>query len=832
MSNPNVIKGTVNQDDSPLWINSAGRDFIFAFRGLLRNKVFATSAILTIALGIGSSVVMFTVLSAVLLRPLPYTDPDRLALIWETKQQLKSDRVTVAAPNFEDWREQNHVFEGMTLVEGGLYHLARPAGTVNITALRADGNFFPVLGMNARIGRVFNMEDLRSDSNVLVLSDALWKHEFAGNADVVGRTATLDNVTYTIAGVLPPDFYFPVAKHWDVVVPLRLDAQEQADRQSHTYGVVARLRKHVSLGQAQAEMDTITRGLAVRYPTSNAGSGVRLIPIREEAVGNVRMVLMAVSGAVGLLLLIMCSNVAMLLLVRSAQRKNEFAIRTAMGASRGRLLVQLLIENLLLASLGGLLGLALAWICVPLLRAMPVNLPGLSQAAIDWRVLAFSLLVLVACINLFGLASALELARKQTGPILKSGRSLGGGDRRTVRTLHVFVLLETTFAFVLMAGAGLLASSLWKVINVDPGFASERVVAGDLSLALLRQPNSQYVVSFYNNLLESLRHIPDVASAGLTTNLPIGGNTWEMFFSIEGRPLPPDQVLDTAQRIVSAGYFQTMSIPLLSGRFFDSHDIGGGEPIAIVNDAFARRYFPNESPIGHGVKLGRPEDKDLPWFFTIVGVVGNVRYRDLETSSSPEMYMCLSQMTGSLQKMTPDEVTLVVKSRHSAELLPNSIRGQVAKLNGQVIVTDLRTMDSVLSESVTPLRFNAELFVIFGGLALLLAWIGIYGVMTYATVMRIREIAIRIALGASRHSILRLVVGGATRLAATGILLGLSVSWFSTRFLRSVLYGISPHSPAILVAVSLVVCSAAVLASYLPARRAIAVDPNAVLRTE
>ena len=447
MSNPNVIKGTVNQDDSPLWINSAGRDFIFAFRGLLRNKVFATSAILTIALGIGSSVVMFTVLSAVLLRPLPYTDPDRLALIWETKQQLKSDRVTVAAPNFEDWREQNHVFEGMTLVEGGLYHLARPAGTVNITALRADGNFFPVLGMSARIGRTFNMKDLRSDSNVLVLSDALWKHEFAGNADVVGRTATLDNVTYTIAGVLPPDFYFPVAKHWDVVVPLRLDAQEQADRQSHTYGVVARLRKHVSLGQAQAEMDTITRGLAVRYPTSNAGSGVRLIPIREEAVGNVRMVLMAVSGAVGLLLLIMCSNVAMLLLVRSAQRKNEFAIRTAMGASRGRLLVQLLIENLLLASLGGLLGLALAWICVPLLRAMPVNLPGLSQAAIDWRVLAFSLLVLVACINLFGLASALELARKQTGPILKSGRSLGGGDRRTVRILHVFRIARNDVRF-------------------------------------------------------------------------------------------------------------------------------------------------------------------------------------------------------------------------------------------------------------------------------------------------------------------------------------------------------------------------------------------------
>jgi putative ABC transport system permease protein len=809
------------------------RDLIFAFRGLFRNKVFATSAILTIGLGIGSSVVMFTVFSAVLLRPLPYSNPDRLVLIWETKQQLKADRVTVAAPNFEDWREQNHVFEGMALVEGGAYHLARPTGTVNITALRADGNFFPLLGMNAHVGRTFDMEDVGSNSDVLVLSDALWKKEFGGNADVIGRTVRLDNVTYTIAGVLPPDFYFPVAKHWDAVVPLRLNAQELADRQAHTYGVLARLRKHASLSQAQAEMDTVTRGLAVRYPTSNAGSGVRLVSLTEEAVGNVRTVLTIISSAVGLLLLTMCSNVAMLLLVRSAGRKSEIAIRTAMGASRKRLLVQLLIENLLLASLGGLFGLALAWNCVPLLRAMPVNLPGLSQAAIDWRVLAFSLLLIVVCVNLFGLTPALGLVRQQTGPILKKhGYSLEGADKSTVRILHAFVLLETTFAIVLLAGAGLLAGSFWKVVNVDPGFASERVVAGDLSLSLVGRPNSQYAISFYNSLLEHLRQFPDVAAAGLTTNLPIGGRGWEMFISIEGRPLPPDEVLDTAQRIVSAGYFQTMGIPLLAGRFFDNHDVNDGEPIAVVNKAFARRYFPNRSPIGHRIKLGRPEDSSLPWFFTIVGVVGDIRHRDLETPSSPEMYMCLSQMVGGLQQMTPDAATIVVKARHSADLLPHQIREEVAKLNSQVIVTDLRTMDSVLSESVTPLRFNVELFVIFGGLALFLAWIGVYGVMTYATVMRTREIAIRMALGASHRSILLLVMGRAIRLAVTGILLGLSASWFCARFLRSVLYGISPHSPLVLVAVSFVVCSAAVLASYLPARRAMAIDPNAILRSE
>ncbi len=810
------------------------RDLIFAFRGFFRNKLFATSAILTIGLGIGSSVVMFTVLSAVLLRPLPYTDPGRLVVIWETKQQLKADRVTVAAPNFEDWREQNHVFEGMTLVEGGLYHLARPAGTVNITALLADGEFFHLLGMSSHVGRTLNMEDVRSNSDVLVLSDALWKKEFGGNPDVIGRTARLDNVTYTIAGVLPPDFYFPVAKHWDVVVPLRINPQEHGDRQAHTYGVVARLRKHVSLAQAQAEMDTIARGLADRYPTSNAGSGVRLVPLREEAVGNVRAILTAISGAVGLLLLIMCSNVAMLLLVRSTGRKNEIAIRTAMGASRKRLLMQLLIENFLLASLGGLLGLALAWSCVPLLRAMPVNLPGLSRASIDWRVLAFSLLAIIVCVNLFGLAPALDLVRKHAGPILQSvGRqSLVGGNKSTVRILNACVLLETTFAIVLLAGAGLLAGSLWKVLNVDPGFASQRVVAGDLSLALLPQPDPHYAISFYNSLLERLRQFPEVAAAGLTTNLPIGAPSWEMSFSIEGRPLLPDQVLDTAQRIVSAGYFQTMGIPLLTGRFFDDHDISDRGPVAVVNDAFVRRYFPDGHPIGHRLKLGRPEDSGLPWFFTIVGVVGNVRYRDLETSSSPEMYMCMSQMAGSLQKMTPDAATLVVRSRHSADLLPNLIRREIATMNSRVILTDVRTMDSVLSESMTPLRFDVELFFLFAGLALVLAWIGIYGVMTYATVMRIREIAIRMALGASPHSILRLVMGRATRLAAAGILLGLSVSWFATRLLRSVLYGISPHSTAVLVVVSLVVCSAAALASYLPARRAMAVDPNAILRSE
>jgi putative ABC transport system permease protein len=810
------------------------RDLIFAFRGLFRNKLFAASAILTIGLGIGSSVVMFTVLSAVLLRPLPYSDPGRLVLIWETKQQLKADRVTVAAPNFEDWREQNHVFEGMTLVEGGFYHLARPAGTVNIRALLADGEFFRLLGMSAHVGRTLNMEDVRSNSDVLVLSDALWKKEFAGNPDVIGRTARLDNVTYTIVGVLPPDFYFPVAKHWDIVVPLRINPQEQGDRQAHTYGALARLRNHVSLAQAQAEMDTIARGLAERYPTSNAGSGVRLIPLKEEAVGNVRAILTAISGAVGLLLLIMCSNVAMLLLVRSAGRKNEIAIRTAIGASRKRLLMQLLIENLLLASLGGLLGLALAWSCVPLLRAMPVNLPGLSQASIDWRVLAFSLLAVIASVNLFGLAPALASVRKHGGPILQSlGRqSLVGGDKNTVRILHACVLLETTFAIVLLAGAGLLAGSLWKVLNVDPGFASQRVVAGDLSLALIPQPDPRYVISFYNSLLEHLRQFPEVASAGLTTNLPIGAPSWQMSFSIQGRPLLPDQVLDTAQRIVSAGYFQTMGIPLLAGRFFDDRDISDREPVAVVNNAFVRRYFPDRPPIGQRLKLGRPEDSGLPWFFTIVGVVGNVRYRDLETSSSPEMYMCMSQMVGSLQKMTPDSATLVVKSRHSAGLLPNMIHDEVEKMNSQVILTDVRTMDSVLSESMTPLRFNVELFFLFAGLALVLAWIGIYGVLTYATVMRMREIAIRMALGASPHSILRLVMGRAARLAAAGILLGLSVSWFATRLLRSVLYGISPHSTAVLMVVSLVVCSAAALASYLPARRAMAIDPNAILRSE
>ena len=810
------------------------RDLIFAFRGLFRNKVFATSAILTIGLGIGSSVVMFTVLNAVLLRPFPYADPSRLVVIWETKQQLKADRVTVAAPNFEDWREQNHVFERMTLVEGGSYHLARPAGTVNIRALLADGDFFRLLGMSAHLGRTLNMEDARSNSNVLVLSDALWKKEFGGNPDVIGRTAKLDNVTYTIAGVLPPDFYFPVAKHWDVVVPLRVNPQEQGDRQAHTYGVVARLRKHVSLAQAQAEMDTIARGLADRYPTSNAGSGVRLVPLREEAVGNVRAILVAISGAVGLLLLITCSNVAMLLLVRSTGRRNEIAIRTAIGASRKRLLSQLLIENLQLASLGGLFGLALAWASMPLLRAMPVNLPGLSQVSIDWRVLLFALLAIIACVNLFGLAPALDLVRKHSGPILQgSGRgSLVAGSKSTVRFLHACVLLETTFAIVLLAGAGLLAGSLWKVLNVDPGFASQRVVAGNLSLALLPHPDPNYVISFYDRLLEHLRQFPEVAAAGLTTNLPIGGGTWETYFSIEGRPLFPDQVLDTAQRIVSAGYFQTMGIPLMSGRFFDDHDIRDREPVAVVNDAFVRRYFPDGHPIGHRVKLGRPEDSGLPWFFTIVGVVGNVRYRDLETSSSPEMYMCMSQMVGALQKMAPDEATLVVKSRQSADLLPNMIRDAIAKMNSRVILTDVRTMDSVLSESTTPLRFNVELFFLFGGLALVLAWIGIYGVMTYATVMRIREIAIRMALGASPQSILRLVMGRATRLAAAGILLGLSVSWFATRLLRSVLYGVSPHSAAVLLVVSLVVFSAAGLASYLPARRAMAIDPNAILRSE
>ncbi len=521
----------------------------------------------------------------------------------------------MAAANFKDWQQQNHVFQQMVLVDGATYNMAAAGTTEKVRALQTQAGFFDLLGSRPQIGRTFNSAGRQGrGGECCILSAALWNRKFGKANRLNGQTVTLDGRVYSVIGVMPPDFDLPVAK-FELWVPLAMNAQRWAERRDgHEYGAMARLRDGVSLRQAQAEMDQIAASLEQQYPATNSGSGVRLVPIGEEMVGNVRPALVAILGAGGLLLVIVCSNVAMLLLVRASGRRHEIAVRVALGASRRNLIAQLLTEGAVLATLGGVLGLALAWLGIPFLRIMPLDLPRLNQISLDWRVLAFSVFAVALCTVIVGLTPALQSLRSETASILNSGTrgGLDAGDHGTGKTLRAFVVVEMSLAVILMSGAGLLARSLWKVMIVDPGFNPERLLTADLSLATEQHLSAQQTLSFYGRLLDDVRSFPDVASAGLTTNLPIGGTSLGTSFSVEGRPAAASDFLASDQRIVSPGYFETMEIPLVSGRLFADHDTPDAVPVAIINDAFARRYFPGENPIGQRVKWGRPVDKDLP----------------------------------------------------------------------------------------------------------------------------------------------------------------------------------------------------------------------------
>ena len=795
------------------------RNLRYALRILRKNPGFAVAAILTMALGIGASVTMFGALHAVVLRPLPYRQPDRIVQIWETKQQLKSDRITVAFPNYENWRDESHAFAGMAFVTGATYKLMGRGEPKKIQALSVSGSFFGLLGVAPRIGRVFQPQDEKSN-NVAILSDTLWKSQFEGDPRIIGQSIELNGQAYAIVGVMPPDFYYPdFGRKWELWTPFAISAGAAPNRDAHFGGAVARLRTGATIEQAQADLGAIADRLAREFPSTNAGAGVRLVPIQEQAVGNVRRTLWAMFGAVGLLLLIACSNVASLLMVRAAARRKEIGVRIALGATSRDLISQLMTESLVLAGLGGLLGALLAGALLPLLRSIPVALPRIEQASIDPAVLLFSLAATVVSGALFGLMPALQLAAQDSNDTLKVQRS-----SRTVRSL---VVAQIALAFVLLTGAGLLIESLARVLGVAPGFRAENVLTARVSLS---QPARALAIE--QRLLDELRTLPDVTAAGLTSNLPIGGTGWTTYFSIEGHASSRGDVLPSDARTISAGYLDAMGIPLVSGRIFDNADSPAAPLVAVVNELFARRYFPGENPIGHRVKFGRADDAAFPWLFRIVGVVGSVRHRTLEAPTSPELYLCASQMAGPLAILAPTDFSLAVRSRGDFKPLTGAVRAMVSTLDRNAPVSDLRPMEEVLSRSLAPRKFNLTIFAAFAAFALLLTWIGIYGVIAYSTALRTREIGIRMALGSDRPAIVRLVLAQGMRLAAAGIALGAAASWFASRLISSMLYGVSPHSPLILVGVAATLAGAAFLAGCIPARRAATVDPVAALRCE
>jgi putative ABC transport system permease protein len=786
------------------------------------------------ALGIGANVAMFSVLNAAMLRPLPYRDPDRVVLIWETKKLLKSDRITVAAANYQDWRNENHVFDSMALVKGAAFHLIRSGEASNVQGLAVTADYFRLLGASPRLGRTFTPEEEKDGSNrVLVLSYKLWQSEFGADPKIVGRHVALDDGAYTVIGVMPANFYFPeFGRSWDLWIPAALSPAERTSRDAHVGGGVARLRSGVTLQQAQDEMDRIAARLEQEFPASNTGAGVRLVPIAEQVSGPIRQTVIAMFGVVGMVLLIACCNIANLSLVRSAMRQKDIAIRIALGASRSDLVLELLTESSLLPVLGGAVGVLGASILLPILKQIPVNIPRIDQVSLDTRVLLFATLVTLASGVLFGLAPVIQFARKDIAAAL-CGTSKGSASAWSPRgffALHALVVSEIGLAFILLVSAGLLMASLRRVLSIDPGFRPESVLTARISLPETRyRPEPR--LELQARLLGAVRRLPEVSAAGLTTNIPIGGQSWSTYFYIEGRPLLVGEALASEQRVVSSGYFEAMGIPLLAGRVFQDDDAATHPSVAVINDVLAKRFFPGENPLGHRVKWGRPDDRDHPGWFTIVGIVGSVRDRTMESPASPELYMCSQQMEAGTF-LAPSDFALVVRSDGSIRPLISAVRSIISGFDSQVPITDVRTMEQVVSRSLAPREFILALFGGFAGLALVFAWVGTYGIVAYSTALRTHELGIRIALGSDRRRILRLVISQGMRLAGAGIALGLASSWVLTRSMSSLLYGISPYSSGALLAAALTLSTAAFFASYFPACRAASIDPSAALRSE
>ncbi|HEY6290078.1 MAG TPA: ABC transporter permease [Terriglobia bacterium] len=798
-------------------IETLAQDVRYALRQLRRSPGFAAMAILTLALGLGANIAIFSVVHAVLLRSLPYKDPARLAKVWETYRQFP--KVWASVPNFWDWQEQNHAFEAI-----GAYRIAtgftltgqgepqRTQGTF------VSANLFGLLGVKASLGRTFvPAEDKRGAEPIVILSHALWQQVFGSNPSMVGRAITLNDKSYTVVGVMPPGIRFP---DWaDLWMPLgQMGTDELTSRVYHPLEVVARLKAGVTLAEAQAQMSTIAGRLDEEYPKTNAGWGVTLVPLRKELLGSAQEALLILLGATGLVLLIACANVANLLLARASARGKEMALRAVLGAGRGRLMRQLLTESALLSSLGGTLGLLLAfWGRDALVRIGPAIVPHLEGAAISGPVLAFSAVISILTGLVFGLVPAFQSSRLDLNGALKEGARTSPSHRHN-RLRSCFVVVQVALALILVVGAGLLIKSFVRLLGVDPGFSPRNVLTARIDLSPSRYPSPD---QFYEHVSDRLRALPGVEAVGLINYFPLGPESANKTrFGLERSSPSTQGTLPVAElRLINLDYFRAMGIPLVKGRNFRSWG-EEKQQVIIINTTMAHRIFPNEDPVGRRINLGA--EGPQPSWFSIVGVVGDVR--DFGLASQPQLDIYLDG---------PDSgMCMVVRTDSDPLSLAPSLRRVVHDLDREVPVTQVITGEQIVSHSLASRRFSMVLLGLFAGLALMLAAIGIYGVISYAVTQRTHEIGIRMALGAERGEVLKLVVGQGLALAFVGVAIGLAGAFALSRLLAGLLYAVKPTDPATFAVVSLVLTAVALLASYIPARRATKVDPMVALRYE
>ena len=798
------------------------QDLRYGVRMLRKNPGFTFIATLTLALGIGANTAIFSVVNAVLLKALPYPEAERLVRVWESNPERGWTYFSASAPNFEDWRKQQPVFEQLAAQENTTFNLTGDGEPQRLAAVSVTADLFPALSISPLIGRGFLAEEEQVGRNhVTLLSYALWHRCFAADRELIGKTIQLSGESYTVIGVMPSTFEF--TRGTELWVPLISDPAVypwRADRSNRNFAVIGRLKAGVSLAEAQAAMDAIARQLEQQNPVSNSGWGIRLQTFYDWIIPEgLRKALWILLGAVGFVLLITCCNVANLFLIRANRRRREVAIRTALGASRGRVVRQFFVESCLLAFLGAMAGLFFAlWGMELLVPRLPLNIPRLNDVVIDRGVLGFTLVISLLTSMIFGLVPALQVSRVTLSETFKeTAGSLASGAGHRARRL--FVISQIALALMLLIGAGLMARSFVRLSHVRLGFEPDMVLTLQLALPASQYKDRSRQTTFYEQALERIRAIPGVLGSGAAVGVPLArGMNWSVPLSVEGRTMSPEEALAADARAVTPGYFATMSIPILKGRDFTQRD-GPGTTNIIISDAIARRFWSSEDPLGKRVRPGT----NNPWM-TIVGVAGDVR-NSLDQEPRPTIYFSAAQLGF-------NAMTIVVRTAGSPEGLSAVVRNEIATLDPKLPLYNIKTMSAIFDEATGQPRFQTTLLGCLGLVALLLAAIGIYGVMSYLTTERSREIGIRMALGAEACDVLKLVVGQGMKLAIAGVLIGLGGSVALTRLLQTLLFGVNPTDPPTFIGITLLLTIVALLACWIPARRATKVDPMIALRYE
>jgi putative ABC transport system permease protein len=821
------VKEACREERGVRFIEELGKDVLYGCRMLRKHPGFTAVAVLTLMLGIGANTAIFSVVNGVLLRPLPFPDSDRIVTLWNFYPQLSDEKEEVSPPDFHDWLEQNRSFAQLAAYERFFYIMDGDPYPLRLPAARVSGDFFAVMGVNPILGRsLLPADDHEGLHHVVVLSHRLWTSRFGADSSIVGRIATLNGMDYTVVGIMPAGFGFPYEV--DLWSPMAYEPPfEPSLRTSVWLRTVGRLEPSVTLAQAQSDMSAIAQRLEQQYPDTNEGRGIQVVSLYEQTVGDVRLALLVLLGAVGFVLLIACTNLVNLLLARATGRQQEIALRAALGASRLRLIRQLVTESTLLGLLGGAGGVLFAWLSLDLLRGFdPEVLPRLQEVQLDWRVLGFAMLVSLATGVACGIVPAWLATRKELQESLKEGsrRSADSRGRRRVRS--TLVIIEVALAQVLLIGGGLLFQSFLHMRSVSPGFNPEGVLVGQFELFTPRYAEGSAMATFYREVTQQVAALPGVEAAALSTTIPFDKVQLTLEFVIDGRPRPlsPKQHPLAGYNSITPDYFRTMGIRLRSGRFFSDADRADAPPVVIINEALARRYWPGESPLGHLIRIhdDSPADSEP---IEVVGVVENVRQVALNSDVRLEIYLPYAQRLWR-------RCFLLVRSEPAPAELAAALRREIHQIDANIALSSFRSMNDHVSASLDPPRFHTFLLGVFATLALTLAAVGVFGVISYSTSQRTREFGIRLALGAQRRDVFRLVVGGGFVLVLTGVALGLILALALTQALSSMLFGIVPTDPATYGAVALVLSAVALLACYLPSRRAMKVDPVVALRYE